>query len=445
MGLILTIEEGGQGAATLYEMRVDRAPFTIGRAPDNDWVLPDPGRFLSKKHCLIEQQGSSWSITDTSSNGVFLGSSNEPIGRGRSAILDDNTVIRVGDYSIRASVDDAQAPTMSKGLLDDPLDPFSAPPPPKRETNDSLLDQSWVQNHSMRAPDHPSLRPQEGPATPSDHISPEHQSLDLSSPGRKSVSLFDDAQDNLTEPPFAAPQSPTPKVDPFDTTEENRFRRPRPEPQRPPPPTPEPPRARSRPNQSIDGDALVAAFLEGAGVDPRQVPVEDAEAFLRENGALFRELVFGLSQLLANRAMLKREIGVDQTMIGAAGNNPLKMSASPEEAVLSLLTFRGTGYLDPLPSVLSAFDDIKSHEVAMLDATQEALNTLLRRFKPEALEHELANTSALSHLFSGGRKAKTWEMFKERYNEIAKSAHERFLGEAGVGYAQAYKQTTRNK
>jgi type VI secretion system protein len=32
---------------------------SIGRAPDNDWVLPDPGRVVSGHHCEIEYRGGS--------------------------------------------------------------------------------------------------------------------------------------------------------------------------------------------------------------------------------------------------------------------------------------------------------------------------------------------------------------------------------------------------
>jgi type VI secretion system FHA domain protein len=51
---------------------VTHLPFSIGRAPDNDWALPDPGRVLSKHHCRITANGETWLITDTSSNGTFV-------------------------------------------------------------------------------------------------------------------------------------------------------------------------------------------------------------------------------------------------------------------------------------------------------------------------------------------------------------------------------------
>ena len=114
----------------------------------------------------------------------------------------------------------------------------------------------------------------------------------------------------------------------------------------------------------------------------------------------------GLAQLLATRAMIKREIGVTTTLIGGIDNNPLKHSADEHEAVLSLIRHRGPGYLEPKRAIRDALEDIKAHELAILDGVQSALSTLIKRFDPAALEKEIAEHSLLSRLAAGGRKAK---------------------------------------
>ena len=45
---------------------------TIGRAPDNDWILPDPKRVLSGHHCEIEYRSGVFWLKDTSTNGVYV-------------------------------------------------------------------------------------------------------------------------------------------------------------------------------------------------------------------------------------------------------------------------------------------------------------------------------------------------------------------------------------
>ena len=52
---------------------------TIGRSPDNDWVLSDPKRIISGHHCDIVYRGGSYWLRDTSTNGVFVNDAEEPV------------------------------------------------------------------------------------------------------------------------------------------------------------------------------------------------------------------------------------------------------------------------------------------------------------------------------------------------------------------------------
>jgi type VI secretion system protein ImpI len=154
----------------------------------------------------------------------------------------------------------------------------------------------------------------------------------------------------------------------------------------------------------------------------------------------FQVMARGLAQLLATRAMIKREIGVATTLIGGIDNNPLKHAVDEHEAVLSLIQHRGPGYLEPKIAIQNALDDIKAHELAVLDGIQSALKTLLKRFDPTVLEKEIERHSLFSRLAAGGRKAKYWQIFKQHYADIAKSAQTRFLGEVGPYFAEAYER-----
>ena len=55
---------------------------TIGRAPDNDWILPDPDRYVSAHHAIIDYQGGAYYLTDSSSNGVYVNDSDQSVGSG---------------------------------------------------------------------------------------------------------------------------------------------------------------------------------------------------------------------------------------------------------------------------------------------------------------------------------------------------------------------------
>jgi predicted component of type VI protein secretion system len=43
---------------------------TIGRAADNDWVLPDPLRYVSSCHLRVHFRKGQWLLEDLSTNGA---------------------------------------------------------------------------------------------------------------------------------------------------------------------------------------------------------------------------------------------------------------------------------------------------------------------------------------------------------------------------------------
>jgi predicted component of type VI protein secretion system len=93
---------------------------------------------------------------------------------------------------------------------------------------------------------------------------------------------------------------------------------------------------------------------------------------------------------------------------------------------------RGPGYLPPDQAIAATVGDLKAFMPELVQAMQHALRNLLRRFDPATLEASLADASLLAILAAGGRKAKYWELFRERYGELAREAESEFLREVGA-------------
>jgi DNA-binding winged helix-turn-helix (wHTH) protein len=79
---------------------INKPRFTIGRRNDNDFVLPDPDKTISRLHCVIEKDGMTWWIVDDnlSANGTFVVRHNsEPIDVRRDSRfeLNDGDVILI--------------------------------------------------------------------------------------------------------------------------------------------------------------------------------------------------------------------------------------------------------------------------------------------------------------------------------------------------------------
>ena len=69
---------------------------TIGRSLHNDWILPDPDRYISGKHAAIDFRGGIYYLTDLSSNGVYINHDNEPVGKGNTRRLFDGDTLHLG-------------------------------------------------------------------------------------------------------------------------------------------------------------------------------------------------------------------------------------------------------------------------------------------------------------------------------------------------------------
>ena len=73
---------------------------TIGRAPDNDWVLPDSKRLVSGHHCDIEYRSGAYWLNDKSTNGVYVNEADDPVCETGPVALQDGDRLRLGDNEI---------------------------------------------------------------------------------------------------------------------------------------------------------------------------------------------------------------------------------------------------------------------------------------------------------------------------------------------------------
>ncbi|MCE3023207.1 FHA domain-containing protein, partial [Staphylococcus pasteuri] len=78
--------------------------FSIGRGPDNEWVIADPDRHLSKRHCRLAHDAGEGGLQDLSTNGPFLNQSSEPIGRGTHQKLRSGDRIKFGLYELEVTI-----------------------------------------------------------------------------------------------------------------------------------------------------------------------------------------------------------------------------------------------------------------------------------------------------------------------------------------------------
>jgi FHA domain-containing protein len=180
------------------------------------------------------------------------------------------------------------------------------------------------------------------------------------------------------------------------------------------------------------------AFLQGLGVPNVTLPKGLTPETMEALGKLLREAVQGTLDLLRARGLTKSEMRADLTMIKPVDNNPLKFSPTAEAALLHLLGPQGPGFLTPVQSMKDAYDDLRAHQLGVLAGMRAALDEVLKRFAPEELEEQLSEPGVLGSLLPGSRRAKLWDLFVDRYGDVAEAARENFNAAFGKAFVRAY-------
>lgn len=424
--------------------------FTVGRGPGVDWVLTDVNQMVSRRHCTLAFRGGIWQVIDDSANGTFPNHDEEPIGRGNKRTLADHDRLRIGPYEIEVHLaqDDMFRPGRP-GAYGDPTDvdpgyvdpgrpesfaddPFSDPlwaantTPPAYDSSfagRTQDDHSSILNDAMRPPNPVGMMPVAqgglgGGTIPADDLLPEGWENDLLAELPDTAPVVAKLAPRLeaSRPPPAPPTAPI-----------------RSAPITPAPAMAQPPRDGEAPQ----GDnALLAAFLAGAGLP--DAALSDPVATMQRLGETYRALVAGLRAVLIARASIKSEFRIEQTMIQARGNNPLKFSANDDDAVSALLGVGRRTDMGPAKAVTEALRDIRLHELASMAAMQSAVRALLQGLGPEKVRASVEQGGR--SVLPGQKKARAWDAYEALHARIAQALSDDFDSVFGKAFARAYEE-----
>jgi type VI secretion system protein len=161
--------------------------------------------------------------------------------------------------------------------------------------------------------------------------------------------------------------------------------------------------------------SAVEAFCRGAGIEVTSIPADAHGPLLTLAGQMLREVVLSLMENLKARADQKDRFRISKTGIQPNNNNPLKFSASIEEALRKLLDARSMRYLGPVEALRDAFTDLKNHQLAVDAAMQAALDDLLFRLEPSELQERFDRGLKRNPLLGVVNKTKYWELYSEFY------------------------------
>jgi type VI secretion system FHA domain protein len=418
--MILTLEVTGPQASSLPARRkvFGIEGGSIGRLPDNDWVLADP--YVSGRHAIIRFMDGGFYIEDTSRNGVFVNSTEERIVRGRPHLLASGDRILIDPYEIEAQIsnESIEAPASSLPAAN----PFQSIESSFPNASISPVPADPLQGLGLRsdkpqAPKGPSGSELAGGSPLWSHYAPPVAKSDAP-PSRAPELIPDNWADSSVSiaPAVANPLRSSPAL-----------------PARPAPQVPAPP---SRDIPAAPDHAGLEALLRAVGVEG---PVSPELA--NDLGEIFRVVVSGVMDVLKARQQTKDQFGLGMTTFKRADNNPLKFSASVDDALHNLFVRReNTPYLNPVEAFEDAFEDMRNHQIAMLVGVRVAFEAMLSEFHPDHLQEQFDRQVKKGALVSMPARLRYWELYREWIHDMVRDADTSFRELFGDEFARAYEE-----
>lgn len=497
--MILMLEVTGQKAANLGASRrkeFRRAGGTIGRAPDNDWVLHDP--YISGRHARVQFHNGTYFLEDTSTNGVYVNSPDNRLQRGKPYPLKAGDCIFMDTFEIRVGFIEEHAPAeplisartgsaeagrpAAPAIPDDPFGMGSADEPLVGSVELDPL--KLVGGESRRPPrvtpapkaaDLARASPLEQHYRPPEIVAPlipeelDSQPVSAAESGMIPADFDPFAPDEVSKrrtlpspPPRPSAPQARPVAEPMPPPAQARPRRtlaqppahppqisppaPRAQPQASPlppapqrgatlPPTPATPMPNPLPGRAT-ANFDFANLLDGAGLQGVAVSAELARDF----GEILRVVISGLMDLLRARERIKDEFRMRMTTFKPVDNNPLKFSANVEDALHNLLVKRNPAYLAPVEAFEDAFRDVRNHQMATLAGVRVAFESMLREFDPEHLQEEFDREIKTGGFLGVPARPKYWDLYREQFRGRVKDADSCFRELFGDEFARAYQE-----
>jgi type VI secretion system protein len=431
---------------------------TIGRASDNDWVLPDSRRIVSAHHFQVQFHGGRYWLIDTSTNGVFVNESDEPASVTGRIEMRDGDRLRVGDYEILVSVDNRIDFLPVSGEENSAQKHIDADIGHSLDLDSLFTPRDTSESGSMPVGNAFGVRlDSEARANLLETLQRTVETLGESSfsPGRTgrfdSVVPHSIAPDGEADNP-AATESAPPPIKTF------------------PQPSPDNPewamKTRRITREELD-DALarrktrveardrsvpfhqqastwtdlrsaVQAFCRGAGIDPSSLSAEAQAMLPLVAGQLLRETIVGLADLARSRASGPLGAVVAALPLSAGhSSNPLRSSSSVEQSLQRLFESQGRMFGGPVDSLRDVLQETRDHENAVAAAMRAGVEAVFGQLAPASIADQFEQGRARQLAPGQDPRPKYWEHYSEFFRLLTQQSGD---GELPRSFTAAFEQ-----
>jgi type VI secretion system FHA domain protein len=361
---------------------------TIGRSADNDWVLPDPLRYLSAHHARVHFREGNFYLQDVSTNGVYVNDDMEPLAkRGSSGyLLGNGDVLRMGEYHIVAALEAGKE-------AEEPL--------PAVPTSIHALRQL------RRAGDRDigaklNLAELLVPVIDMDPVLPVGAyGQEVNSGSVRALARAPEASP-ATAAYGAESQSPESNSQRMARLAEAVARD---------------PRASTGAMALEDMRTGLEAFCRGAGISPESLPADAQGRLLNLAGRLFREALVGLKDMERVRSDTRNRYRIELPPQEADDPRPSLANTMVEELMIALFIQHEGRRLDSVQWLRESVGEAKVHEQATAQATRSAFVEFLDRLDPAELEARFERAARRGKARTAD-KAQYWELFTTFYRNL---------------------------
>lgn len=179
--------------------------------------------------------------------------------------------------------------------------------------------------------------------------------------------------------------------------------------------------------------SLFDVFCEGAGLEPCIFSLEEPEDVMRRAGAVYRQMVLGIGDLMAERESMRRQYDITRTTINGTNNNPFKWGPT-QRLARDLLMAESNGFSSGPAALKASFADIKMHLIATFSGLHEALRAAVGTFDPISMDND---TSLGKSLFQS-RAARICAEVEKRHEALVQQLDHGADGALNQSFVKAY-------
>ena len=392
---------------------------SIGRSADNDWVLPDPLRYVSAHHARVQFRNGRFYLIDLSTNGAFVNDEHESVGRRNpdGYPLRNGDMVRIGDYQVVVALDaDVDQPRGDAGASGASAVPTSI--------------------HALHTYGRAAQTDIGAMLNLDDLLVPESPTGEEMLP----VNAYGQAVVQAPAPrSLASPPRPVPNTDPDEDSLARRVER-------------LAKAARKDIGNGVNNAAPAAnnaqlfdvttglqVFCRGAGIDADKLPADAQTRFLHLAGQLFREALVGFKELDRSRSDSRNRFRIELPPPEPDDPRPSLSRSTVEELLLGLFKRHESRSLDAVQWLRETVNESKIHEAATEKATRAAFVEFLDRLDPAELEARFERAARRGKARSAD-KEQYWEMFTTFYRNLIEMPADHLPHTFVEAFAAAYRE-----